>query len=297
MKVIFIFVDGFGIGAEDKSINPLYAAKTSVLRSLVENAAFQADATLGIPGLPQSATGQTALFTGVNAPKVLNRHMSGQPTVTLKKLLYKNNLFMSLKDMGLSVASSNIYRDEYIEKILDVKDRKNRPSVTSVMCMAAAVPFRNSRNFHTGEGVYHDITGQKLMESGYDIKTISPHKAAENLYALSRKYDLTLFEHFVTDIAGHKAEMQEAVKIIETLDSFLETLINKMNFEEDVLILTSDHGNIEDLSVNTHSMNKVPVIILGKKANTIDMRINSLTDVMPYVLKLFEVNASTNGSA
>ena len=295
LKVIFIFVDGFGIGAEDKSINPLYAAKTSVLRNLVENAAFQADATLGVPGLPQSATGQTALFTGVNAPKVLNRHMSGQPTVTLKKLLYKNNLFMSLKDMGLSVASSNIYRDEYIEKILDVKDRKNRPSVTSVMCMASAVPFRNSRSFHTGEGVYHDITGKKLVECGYDIKAISPQKAAENLYNLSRKYDLTLFEHFVTDIAGHKAEMQEAVKIIETLDSFLETLIDKMNFEEDVLILTSDHGNIEDLSVNTHSMNKVPVIILGKKANTIDMRINSLTDVMPFVLKLFEANASTNG--
>ena len=43
-------------------------------------------------------------------------------------------------------------------------------------------------------------------------------------------------------------------------------------------------------------MNKVPVIILGKKANTIDMRINSLIDVMPFVLKLFEANESINGS-
>jgi len=60
-----------------------------------------------------------------------------------------------------------------------------------------------------------------------------------------------------------------------------------MNFEEDVLIITSDHGNLEDASVRTHTMNKVPVVVLGKKADSVNMQISSLVDIMPFVLELF----------
>ncbi len=287
MKVIFIFIDGIGLGKKDKDKNPIYGTKALVLAKLIEHARFQADASLGVKGLPQSATGQTAIFTGVNAPAVLNRHMSGQPTITLKKIIHKVNMFGELKKIGLKVTSANVYRDEYLTNMIDVKNRRNRPSVTSVMGMVERISFRNSAHYINNNGVYHDITGKILKESGYTVEVISPQKAAKNLYNLSRENDFTLFEHFVTDIAGHKYELKEAIEVVEVLDSFLAELTTLMNFEEDVLIITSDHGNLEDISVRTHTMNKVPVIVLGKKADKVELKVNSLVDIMPYVLELF----------
>ncbi|HEX2926474.1 MAG TPA: peptidase [Ruminiclostridium sp.] len=291
MKVIFAFIDGVGIGIKNKESNPVYASEMHVLADLIENARFQADASMGVEGLPQSATGQTAIFTGVNAPMVLNRHMSGQPTVSLKKVIYKSNIFSELLKMGFKVTSSNVYRNEYLKNMLDVKDRRNRPSVTSVMCMAAGVEFRTVTEFINNNGVYHDITGEILKESGYPVEPITPRKAAQNLYRLSRNYDFTLYEHFVTDIAGHIADFGEAVKLIDRLDSFLDELLKQMNLDEDVLIITSDHGNIEDLSVHTHTMNKVPVIVLGKRAEKVNIQIHSLVDIMNFVLELFAKNS------
>ncbi len=290
MKVIFIFLDGVGIGEKDRTANPVYATQQQVLARLIDNARFQADASMGVEGLPQSATGQTAIFTGVNAPKVLNRHLSGQPTISLKKVIYKSNIFSELVKMGYKVTSSNVYRDEYLENMLNVKDRKHRPSVTSVMSMAADVEFRTVNEFINENGVYHDITGETLKESGYEVDTVTPKRAAQNLYKLSRNYDFTLYEHFLTDIQGHKADFGEAVDLIDRLDNFFEELMKQMDFEEDVLIMTSDHGNIEDVSVHTHTMNKVPVVVLGKKAENIKTQVHSLTDIMPFVLEVFSKN-------
>lgn len=290
MKVIFIFLDGVGIGEKDRTANPVYATQQQVLARLIDNARFQADASMGVEGLPQSATGQTAIFTGVNAPKVLNRHLSGQPTISLKKVIYKSNIFSELVKMGYKVTSSNVYRDEYLENMLNVKDRRHRPSVTSVMSMAAGIEFRTVNEFINENGVYHDITGETLRESGYEVDTVTPKRAAQNLYRLSRNYDFTLYEHFLTDIQGHKADFGEAVDLIDRLDSFFEELMKQMDFEEDVLIMTSDHGNIEDVSVHTHTMNKVPVVVLGKKAENIKTEVHSLTDIMPFVLEVFSKN-------
>ncbi|QNU67194.1 peptidase [Ruminiclostridium herbifermentans] len=289
MKVIFIFIDGVGIGSKNSNTNPIYATQNLVLAKLIEDARFKADASLGIEGLPQSATGQTSIFTGVNASATINRHLSGQPTASLRDIIYRVNMFSELKNMGFNVTSANVYRDEYLAKMLDMKDKRNRPSVTSVMGMAAGIKFKTVADFVDNRGIYHDLTGEILKESGYIVNTISPEKAAQNLYQLSRDNDFTLFEHFITDIAGHIASMNDAVSVIEILDSFLAELISLMDFEEDVLIITSDHGNIEDVTVQTHTMNKVPVVVLGKKADGVNRQINSLVDIMPYVLELFSI--------
>ncbi|OPX45851.1 2,3-bisphosphoglycerate-independent phosphoglycerate mutase [Ruminiclostridium hungatei] len=287
MKVIFIFIDGIGVGNENRETNPIYAAKTQVLWKLMAEARFLADASLGVPGLPQSATGQTAIFTGVNAPAVLNRHMSGQPTITLKRLIQKLNLFGELNKLGLTVTSANVYRDEYLRNMLEERDRRNKPSVTSVMGMAQGIKFRTVKEFMNNNGVYHDLTGERLKESGYEVDLVTPETAAKNLYALSRSYDFTLYEHFITDIAGHKFEMDKAVEVVEKLDRFLGELIRMLDFEKDVLIITSDHGNLEDLSVRTHTMSKVPVIIKGTQAERAETIVHSLVDIMPFILELF----------
>jgi len=289
MRMIFIFIDGFGIGSADKSINPVYAASAPNIRNILENFnVMHIDASLGVKGLPQSATGQTAIFTGVNAPKVLGRHLNGQPTVTLKKIILHDNLFKKLLNMGFKVTNSNAYREEYLTKMLDPKERRYRPSVTSIMTLSAKLRFRTVQDYNRGRAVYHDITGQIIKDSGYDVEVISPEEAAARIYAISRDYDFTLFEHFMTDIVGHKMDMELAVKEIELLDAFLGELTRLVDFEEDIIFITSDHGNIEDITVKTHTMNKVPAVIMGPIPEGVYIKIESLLDIMPAVLSIFE---------
>lgn len=289
MKLIFIFIDGFGLGEINEQKNPLYKANTPTWDYIIKRGRLIAtDACLDVEGLPQSATGQTSIFTGVNASKVLGRHLHGQPTETLKNIIKNSNLFKELIKRGLKVTNANVYRPEYLSKILDPEEKKYKPSVTTVMTLESGLNCRTLEDYKSGKGLYHDITGKILVEGGYVESPISPSDAARRLYNLSREYDFTMFEHFMTDIIGHKMDMEEAVEIIELLDSFLGELINLVDLDEDFIIITSDHGNIEDLTVKTHTFNKVPTVILGNKEKIDSISIKSLVDITPAVLSLFD---------
>ena len=88
MRILFIFIDGFGIGEENAEKNPVYAARTPSLdRLFTEGMVMPTDTCLGVPGLPQSATGQTTIFTGVNAPEAVGRHINAQPTKPLRDII------------------------------------------------------------------------------------------------------------------------------------------------------------------------------------------------------------------
>lgn len=289
MKMIFIFIDGFGLGEKDVEKNPITAAKTPNLDYIFEKfMCFPTETTLGVKGLPQSATGQTTIFTGRNASEILGVHLSGQPTETLKKVINENNIFKALIGKGFKVTNSNVYRQEYLDKMQVPIDRRHRPSVTSVMTMSAGVRFRRVEEFEAGLGIYHDITGQILKDSGYEVDLITPEAAAERLYRISRDFDFTLYEHFMTDIIGHTMNMGKATAEIELLDAFLGKLVSLIDLNEDTIVITSDHGNIEDISVKTHTYNKVPTIIIGKMPAGVELKLESLLDIMPMVMGMFE---------
>ena len=89
-------IDGFGVPAEGwhTSIYAKYAKKGFV--DLFSEFSRPISADLGVKGVPQSATGQTALFTGLNAAEVIGRHSQGFPGPTLRKLIRQQNLFSTL---------------------------------------------------------------------------------------------------------------------------------------------------------------------------------------------------------
>ena len=93
----------------------------------------------------------------------------------------------------------------------------------------------------------------------------------------------------MTDIIGHKMDMALAIEEIELLDAFLGAVLKLADPERDVIFITSDHGNIEDISVKTHTMNKVPTIIIGGNRIRRTVKIRSLLDIMPAVLEMFDL--------
>lgn len=295
MKMIFLFIDGFGLGESDPGKNPVYSAHTPGLdRILANSLVIPTETQLGMAGLPQSATGQTAIFTGVNAPEIVGRHLNAQPSQALREVISSDNLFKILMRKGLKVTNANAYRQEYLDRMNTPGEKRYKPSVTSVMTMSAGLKFRLVEDYRRGNAIYHDITGKIIVESGYDAEVITPAEAAGRLYAISRDYDFTLFEHFMTDIIGHKMDMEAAVSEIELLDAFLDALLNLVDPLNDIIFITSDHGNIEDVSIKTHTVNRVPTIIYGLLPVGTKIRIDSLLDITPAVEDIFN-KAGTKG--
>jgi phosphopentomutase len=65
-----------------------------------------------------------------------------------------------------------------------------------------------------------------------------------------------------------------------------------MDSSEDLLFVTSDHGNIEDISIKTHTKNPVPTILYGNIPERASIAVKSLTDIVPLVMKLLAGNDS-----
>lgn len=291
-----VFIDGLGLGAEDPTVNPLITAEMPFMRSLLSGRSLHAatikegliktptvikptDASLDTAGIPQSATGQTALFSGVNAAAAAGRHVSGFPTRGLRDILKNASIFKIINQTGGKAVFANTFTPEYFES---VERGKWRHSVTTTAALAGGCHLFMPPDLLQGEAIYQDITNEQLLDHGYQIPLFEPEEAAANLVKLAAKNDFTLFEYFQTDRCGHRQDFALALTILNRLDRFLGVLgdLEKLHM---TLLVVSDHGNIEDLGVKTHTLNPVPTIALGKDAAKF-VDVHSLLDIYPAVL-------------
>ena len=291
MRILMIFIDGIGVGYNDPSRNPFAALPSQVFRDFLDSEstapaydgiATRADASLGIEGLPQSATGQTALLTGVNAAKVLGRHLNGFPTKKLREILNEHSILKTLTDKGLKAAFINVFNPLFftaLEKNLEIS-----VSVTTAANMAASLPFFGVEDLIARRAVYQDFTNNLLIKKGCDVPIFTPKEAGEILARAAAEYDFCLYEYFQSDVTAHSQDREKALKEVEKLDEFLLTVIDNTDLSTTSIIITSDHGNLEDLSTRTHTSNPVPVLLWGKITEKAP-NIHSILDITPTVLK------------
>ena len=62
--------------------------------------------------------------------------------------------------------------------------------------------------------------------------------------------------------------MERAFDVLTTLERFLKSVLNSIDLKNSLVILTSDHGNIEDLSVRSHTRNPAMTLLFGKGAES-----------------------------
>jgi hypothetical protein len=272
--VLFFFVDGLGLGPLDPAVNPLAGRHCPTLRRLLARAR-PIDAQLGVPGLPQSATGQTAIFTGVNAPALVGAHVEGYPTQALREVIHEHNLYRRLRARGRRCTFANAYFTDDLEQVRAAR----RQSVTTVAALSGCGRVRGRGHLLRNQAVYHDLTRERLVPRGYDGALITPEAAARHLAAIARRHDLTVFEFFVTDHAGHAGCRPTAEAVLERLDRCLAALLPRLATAGVTFVLSSDHGNIEDLSVRTHTRNPAPLVAVGPGAAGLRRRVAALTDI------------------
>ncbi len=311
MRLLFVFIDGVGLG-EDVDSNPFVYTSTPGLSRLLsghklisstvnyqdsKTSLLALDATLGIPGLPQSATGQATIFTGENAAAFLGQHLRGFPNQLLRGLIAAKTVYKSLRKEGYRVAFANAYRPKFFEWL----DRGLPGSFYSCSTLAAfygGLSFYNLSDIIDRKALYMDITNETLQPHCDKVPVLTPDEGAAQLINIHKEFDFCLFEFFLSDIIGHMADYTEAGNIVKILDSFLSGLAERINIDEEMLIITSDHGNMEDITGREHTLNKVPLLIVGEQGlrRQISGNLNSLCDLVPAIKDILAANARNENS-
>ena len=155
----------------------------------------------------------------------------------------------------------------------------------------AGIRLRDLDDLTRGQALHHDFTNTLLNRRGYPIPIFSPEEAAECLAEITATHDLTYYAYIQTDLAGHDQDMDRAVVLLEGLDRFLSRLVACLDLSRHLLVLVSDHGNIEDLATGSHTWNRIPTMIWGQGKERFARRIHALTDITPALLTLWNSNS------
>ena len=276
-----------GVGDDDPDRNPLAGGEFPSLRltrtrrpSATIGApalAHGLDASMGIPGLPQSATGQTTILTGVNAPAFMGKHISGFPGPQLRSILEQHSVLKRIRETGRTASFLNAFGPRFFE----ASETKRRLSATSLATMASGAPFRTWKDLLEGRAVVHDLTHWRMREWGYDLPLRTAEEAGIIIAQEAAKLDFTLFEYFETDRAGHDQDRPRELRCLADIDRALQVALERLDLRSTTVIVVSDHGNLEDLSVKTHTLNPAFFALWGNWVPAWEPK--SLTDIVPLI--------------
>jgi 2,3-bisphosphoglycerate-independent phosphoglycerate mutase len=306
MKVLFLFLDGIGLGDNDPEKNPFVRSKMPYLQSLLggqtlirETAPFEGDVAtllsvdpnLGVDGLPQSATGQAVLLTGINIPAELGYHYGPKPNPEVAKYLDGKTVFAKTVKAGKRGALLSAYPPRYFEGI---NSGKHLYSSIPLAFTNAGLSLFTKEDYYTGGALAADFTGHGWREFLHlsDAPIYEPEEAGKKLAELANQYDFSLFEYWASDYAGHKQDMDSAVRQLERFDNVLKGLLETWQNEDGIILLTSDHGNMEDLSTRRHTAANVPLLLFGDKdqRRKFQKGIHDLTGIAPAISRFLEIN-------
>ena len=293
MSIIICFIDG--VGLTEPAAPPWTTAELPTLRGLLgatphrdlvidtPTLNFRAlDATLGVPGLPQSGTGHTTLWTGQNAPALLGRHFPAYPAPSQRPMIAEYSVFRQIKAAGFRSVLATVHRSPYWEL---VAGRQQRATAAAFAAFAADLPLSTGADFVAGRAVPWDITGAYLRRWGAfaDMPDITPTEAGRRLANLAREYDVVHYECYLPDFVGHARIAETAERTLELIDTLLGGILAALA-PADSLLVVSDHGNLEESNHTRHTTNPVPLIVVGPAAPHAATA-HDLSDVAGVVLR------------
>jgi hypothetical protein len=242
-------------------------------------ASFPLDATLGVEGTPQSGTGQAALLTGQNAARIFGRHFGPWTPVRLRPLVEHGNVLSVARAAGRTVAFANAYPRGW-----PGPRGGRRVAGPPLAARGAGVLDRHEEELGKGRAVSSEIVndGWRNHLGHHWLAEVSEHDAGRNLAGIAAEADLTLYAHYATDTVGHRGDLAACIAALERVDRFLSGVV--AGLPEDVtLVLTSDHGNIEDI-MTQHTRNPALGVAAGPAATWMAEAMTSLMDVAPTLL-------------
>lgn len=304
MHLLFLFLDGVGLGENHVRDNPFALVEMPTIQNLLGGKKLLAcnswqdtsyatllplDACLEVPGLPQSATGQAAIMTGLNIPAQLGCHYGPKPNPPIAGYLKNGNLFNQLLARNLQADFINAYPPRYFDAIQT--GRRNHAAIP-MAATSAGIGLKTAHDLIDGQALAADFTaaGWHSHLGITDVPVISPRQAGQQLAQLATQRHFTLFEYWLSDYAGHRQDMPQAAEVLRQFDEVLAGLLEAWDWDSGVILITSDHGNLEDLSTRHHTLNPVPCLVIGRSVlrSSICRGLTKLTDIAPAIQAFFD---------
>jgi hypothetical protein len=291
------FMDGVGLSGPDEAANPFSHAAMPALTGLLGDGwqfaldepvvapratLVPTDATLGMDGRPQSATGQATILTGRNVPQLVGEHYGPKPNPAVAEIIQQGTLFSEVTQTGGDAALLSPYPQGYFDAI---DSGRRLLSAVPLAATSAGVPLKTADDLRRGQAISPDFTNQGWREHlGYDdVPLLSLDEAGARLAELAQAYEFSFFEHWPSDQSGHRGSLAEAAAHLERIDTFVGGLLAAWNDADGLLIMTSDHGNIEAKDHRQHTRNPVPTILVGRDQARLAGEIHDLTDIARIV--------------
>ncbi|MDL2344444.1 metalloenzyme domain protein [Deinococcus sp. MIMF12] len=249
--LVWLALDGVGHPA-DAPPGSVWDAELPALRPLVDSGQAL-DAALGVPGLPQSGTGQSCWLTGVNAVQVMGEHFGPHPGPTLRRLLAASGLPGRLTRAGGRAALANHYPPAYHA----AQARRPRPGCFPYAFQAAGLPL--------------DPPDVPLLSPTLGLGYAAPWsgqtpaadlaRLGERLAHAARTHDLIAADLWLSDLLGHRGAVPVPPEPLAAGRAYLcrvDALLTGLLEGGARVVLSSDHGNLENLTVKAHTLARVP---------------------------------------
>lgn len=305
-RVLLIFLDGIGLGDDDPAVNPFAAAHTPTLDALAGGhrwlrgtpradtgrALFiPTDPRLGVPGRPQSATGQAAILTGRNVPAEVGEHYGPRPNAAVRAIVNADNLFKRVVAAGGAAALINAYPPRFHALI---NSGKRLPSSIQQAALAAGLRLFTEDDIYAGTAMSPDWTGEGWRsELGYaDTPVYTQAEAGAMLARLAMQRDVTFFSNWITDVIGHRGPFERGVAMLELFDGVMAGLLDVWDDDAGLIVVTSDHGNMEDLSTRKHTENDVPTVVVGAERHVFAAGMRDLSGITPGILRVLALDGA-----
>ncbi|WP_197487217.1 phosphopentomutase [Candidatus Arthromitus sp. SFB-turkey] len=143
--------------------------------------------------------------------------------------------------------------------------------------------------------IYDIFNGFGITEK---IKTVSNLDGINKTIEVMKKdFNGLLFTNLVDFdmMYGHRNDVEGYANAISEFDSKIPELLENLN-EDDLLILTADHGCDPTTQGTDHTREQIPLIVYGKKMKVVDLGVrNSFSDIGKTVLDLFNIKNDLHG--
>ncbi len=298
-RILALFLDGIGLGEDDPQKNPFAAAdmptvleltggrwlaKTGI-RHTARAVFIPTDARLGVPGLPQSGTGQASLLTGLNVPQIIGRHYGPKPDLQTRQLIAKHSYFKRLVERGKKAQLLTAYPPRLLHDFARGKTLRSSIQQAAYESGQAHFTVDDVRRRRALTAEWTTESWRKHLKIDCAVK-YSAREAGRLLARLSRGYDFAFHSHWLTDHIGHRGPLARGVELLEMFDQVLRGLLDEWDDDEGLALVVSDHGNLEDVSVRRHTHNDVPTLVIGSRAAEFATGYKTLADFVPACDKM-----------
>jgi hypothetical protein len=222
------------------------------------------------------------LLTGRNVPAEVGQHYGPKPTPQIASILKSGNIFATVQAAGGAVVFLNPFPPQFFA---GVASGRRLLSAIPLAAQSAGLCLLTRADLLAGRAVSPDFTGEAWRDrlGDSEMPVLSLRGAGARLARLAQNHALAFFEHWPTDLIGHRQEFPQAIEILERFDLVVAGLLEVWDWTAGLILITSDHGNMEDLAVRSHTLNPVPTIIIGRDHAWLAPRVRNLTDIAPAV--------------